>query len=72
MSSKVILKDADDRMTKAVEVVRDELSKIRTGKATTALLDGVKVDYYGTMTLLKQVASVRQDAALRRPMKAAD
>ncbi len=58
MSSKVILKDADDRMRKAVEVVRDELSKIRTGKATTTLLDGVKVDYYGTMTPLKQVANV--------------
>jgi len=58
MSSKVILKDADDRMIKAVEVVRDELSKIRTGKATTALLDGVKVDYYGTMTPLKQIANV--------------
>lgn len=58
MSSKVILKDADDRMTKAVEVVRDELAKIRTGKATTALLDGVKVDYYGTMTPLKQVANL--------------
>ena len=58
MSSKVILKDADDRMVKAVEVVRDELSKIRTGKATTALLDGIKVDYYGTMTPLKQVANV--------------
>ncbi len=45
-------------MSKAVEVVRDELSKIRTGKATTALLDGIKVDYYGTMTPLKQVANV--------------
>jgi len=58
MSSKVILKDADDRMTKAVEVVREELAKIRTGKATTALLDGVKVDYYGSMMPLKQVANV--------------
>jgi ribosome recycling factor len=58
MSSKAILKDANDRMTKAVEVVRDELSKIRTGKATTTLLDGIKVDYYGTMTPLHQVANV--------------
>jgi len=58
MSSKVILKDADDRMTKAVEVVREELVKIRTGKATTALLDGIKVDYYGSMMPLKQVANV--------------
>ena len=55
---KPILLDAENRMNKAVEVVRDEFSKIRTGKATTALLDGVKVDYYGTMVPLKQVANV--------------
>ncbi len=55
---KDILHDAETRMKKAVEVVRDELVRIRTGKATTVLLDGVKVDYYGTMTPLKQVANV--------------
>jgi len=55
---KPILLDAENRMKKAVEVVRDEFSKIRTGKATTALLDGVKVDYYGSMVPLKQVANV--------------
>jgi ribosome recycling factor len=53
-----ILKDAETRMHKAVEVVRVELTKIRTGKATTALLDAVRVDYYGTMTPLQQVGSV--------------
>ncbi|MDH4070638.1 MAG: ribosome recycling factor, partial [Ignavibacteria bacterium] len=55
---KDILKQCDDRMTKAVEVVRLELVKIRTGKATTALLDGIKVDYYGTMTPLSQVGNI--------------
>lgn len=55
---KDILVDSDNRMKKAVEVVREEFVKIRTGKATTALLDAVKVDYYGTMTPLKQVANV--------------
>ncbi len=55
---KDILHNAESRMKKAVEVVRDELSRIRTGKATTALLDAVKVDYYGTMTPLKQIANV--------------
>ncbi|HWP82807.1 MAG TPA: ribosome recycling factor [Bacteroidota bacterium] len=55
---KEILKNAEDRMKKTVEVVREELVKIRTGKATTALLDGVKVDYYGTPTSLKQLANV--------------
>lgn len=57
-NSKDILKQADERMKKAVEVVREELVKIRTGKATTVLLDGVKVDYYGTMTALNKIASV--------------
>ena len=38
-NSKEILKQAEDRMKKAVEIVREELIKIRTGKATTALLD---------------------------------
>jgi ribosome recycling factor len=55
---KTLLKDAEDRMHKATEVVRHELIKIRTGKATTALLDGVKVDYYGTPTALSHVANV--------------
>ena len=56
--SKQILHDAEARMKKAVEIVRDEFARIRTGKATTALLDGIRVDYYGTMTPLKQIANV--------------
>ena len=55
---KQILKDTEDKMHKAVEVLRGELTKIRTGKATTALLDGVKVDYYGSAVPLHQVANV--------------
>ena len=55
---KDILKDASERMDKSVENLRQELSKIRTGKATTALLDGIKVEYYGTMTPLSQMANV--------------
>jgi ribosome recycling factor len=55
---KSILKEAEDRMKKAVEVVRQEFAKIRTGKATTALLDGIKVEYYGTLSPLNQVANV--------------
>lgn len=53
-----LLKDAKIRMDKSVEAFRNEISKIRTGKATTALLDGIKVDYYGTLTPLNQVANV--------------
>jgi ribosome recycling factor len=55
---KEILKDSDQRMNKAVEAVRNELSRIRTGKATTALLDMVKVDYYGTPTPIQQVGNI--------------
>ena len=55
---KTILKDAEDRMHKATEVVRQELAKIRTGKATTALLDGVKVEYYGSAMALNHIANV--------------
>ena len=51
-------KDAKSRMEKAVDAVRQELSKIRTGKATPALLDGINVDYYGSKTPLKQIANV--------------
>lgn len=58
MINNQIIKDARLRMDKTIEAFRLEISKIRTGKATTALLDGVKVDYYGTMSPLNQVGSV--------------
>ena len=53
-----IIKDADLRMNKSLEALRNELSKIRSGKATTALLDGIKVEYYGTMSPINQVANI--------------
>ncbi len=52
------VQDADHRMEKSVEAFKHEISKVRTGKATTALLDGIKVDYYGTMTPINQVGNV--------------
>jgi ribosome recycling factor len=55
---KSILKEAEEKMHKAVDVIRQELMKIRTGKATTVLLDGIKVDYYGTMTPLAHIGNV--------------
>ncbi len=45
-------------MEEAVEVVKGRLARIRTGKATPALLDGVKVEYYGAPTPLNQLASI--------------
>ena len=55
---KDILKDADSRMHKAVEVIRNEMMRIRTGKATVNLLDGIKVDYYGNLTPLNQMGTL--------------
>lgn len=52
------IKDVKQRMDKTVENFRNEIAKIRTGKATTALLDGIKVDYYGSHSPLTQVANV--------------
>lgn len=45
-------------MEEAVDVVKSRLSRIRTGKATPALLDGIKVEYYGTPTPLNQLAAI--------------
>ena len=53
-----LIKDAKGRMDKSIETLRGELSKIRTGKATTVLLDSIRVDYYGNMVPLNQVGNV--------------
>lgn len=53
-----IVKKTQDRMTKALEVFRNELSSIRTGRASTALVDNIQVEYYGSMVPLKQLASL--------------
>jgi len=55
---KVIYSETEQKMDKALEALSRELANIRTGKATTTILDGIKVDYYGTATPLKQVSSV--------------
>ncbi|HEY3876752.1 MAG TPA: ribosome recycling factor [Candidatus Kapabacteria bacterium] len=55
---KEILHDCESRMAKAIESVRNELAKIRTGRATTALLDSVKVDVYGSEVPINQVANL--------------
>ena len=53
-----IMKDADQRMQKSVEALRGELTRLRTGRASTALLDHLKVPYYGSDMPLSQVATV--------------
>jgi ribosome recycling factor len=53
-----VLTEAEDRMKKALSALDKEFARLRTGRATTSLLDGVRVDYYGTVTPLDQIASV--------------
>jgi ribosome recycling factor len=53
-----ILKDAENRMKKSTDTTHLELAAIRTGRANPALLDSIKVDYYGTLTPLRQIANV--------------
>ena len=58
MTNDEILFDAEERMEKAVNVLRDELRGLRTGRATPALVDGIRVEYYGSPTPLKQLAQI--------------
>jgi ribosome recycling factor len=53
-----LLADAGERMQKAIEAKRAEFATVRTGRASTALLDRIVVDYYGAQTPLKQMATV--------------
>src|SRR5437660_3345869 len=58
MTSDEILLDCEERMEKAVGVYRDELRGLRTGRATPALVDTLRVEYYGSPTPLKQLAQI--------------
>src|ERR1044071_6267541 len=53
-----VLKDLQASLDKGIEAFKRDLTKVRTGRANLAILDGVRVDYYGTATALNQVASV--------------
>lgn len=58
MTSEEILFDTEERMEKATNVFRDELRGLRTGRATPALVDSIRVEYYGSPTPLKQLAQI--------------
>lgn len=58
MSAEDVLLDADERMDKAIQVLRTSLSGIRTGRANPGLVDSLRVDAYGASTSLKQLATV--------------
>jgi ribosome recycling factor len=53
-----VKKTADQKMKKSIESLRNDLAKVRTGRAHTGLLDHITVDYYGTPTPIPQVANV--------------
>jgi ribosome recycling factor len=55
--------DASSRMAKSVDTLRDELRRLRTGRASTSLLEHISVDYYGSTVPINQVASVNVEDA---------
>ncbi|KPK38130.1 MAG: ribosome recycling factor [Omnitrophica WOR_2 bacterium SM23_29] len=57
-SSREVFHDTEDKMRKTLEAVSREFATVRTGRATPALVDGIKVEYYGTPTPLKSLASI--------------
>ena len=52
------LAEAKEKMTKAVDVCKDDFATVRTGRANPALFEKILVEYYGTMTPLQQLASL--------------
>jgi ribosome recycling factor len=53
-----IYQETRDNMGKSIDALKNELNKVRTGRASLTILDGVRVDYYGTMTPLNQMATL--------------
>lgn len=54
----LVIEEAKETMGKSVVSLKNELKRVRTGRASLSLLDGIKVDYYGTSTPLNQIASL--------------
>lgn len=55
---KDVISDAEGKMKKAIEVLRQDYASLRAGRATPALLDKISVDYYGTPTPINQLANI--------------
>ena len=58
MTAKEVMTETDVKMNKAVEATLREFATVRTGRASTSIVDGIKVEYYGTVTPLKQMAAI--------------
>jgi ribosome recycling factor len=70
MSVKQVITDSENKMNKAVEVLQDEMKGVRTGRASTGLVENLKVEYYGNPTPLKALAALstpQQDCILVKP-----
>jgi len=70
MPAQKIISEYEHKMEKTAEVLKDELKAIRSGMASTALVENIKVDYYGTPTLLKQLATLatpQSDTVIIKP-----
>ncbi|MCR4665990.1 MAG: ribosome recycling factor [Desulfovibrio sp.] len=58
MDIDTIMLDAEERMEKTLESLKKDFGKLRTGRASASLVEGIKADYYGTMTVITQMATV--------------
>lgn len=58
MSQSSLIAELKQKMEKSIKALQDELSKVRTGRASAAILEDIKVDYYGVLTPLQQVATL--------------
>jgi ribosome recycling factor len=58
MPTQKIVSENESKVKKAIEILHDELKSLRTGRASTALVESIRVEYYGTATPLKQLASL--------------
>src|SRR2546430_8648431 len=68
----LLLADARERMSKSVDATRQGFGTVRTGRASPALLDRINVDYYGTQTPLKQLATISSPEARLLTVQAYD
>jgi ribosome recycling factor len=70
MPTKEIISENKSKMNKAVEVLQDELKAVRSGRASTGLVENIRVDYYGTQSQIKAIAAVtvpQHDMLLIKP-----
>lgn len=58
MIAKQVLKEIEDSMRRAIEATKRELAELRSGRANPKMVEGIRVNYYGTPTLLKEIATI--------------